>query len=87
MPEVNSVDEFEICREVKEKGRATGKYELLEGSESVKDAIVPWEAVFIRYRDSAGTFIIAFGVDSKIDFCVFRTVKTRRSNTGFVDWR
>lgn len=54
VPEISSVDEFEICREVKEKGRSTGKYELLEGKEIVRDVLTPWEVVFVRYRDSSG---------------------------------
>ena len=56
VPTVKSVDDFELCRAVKEKGKPTGNYELLDHeSGRVKDHLVNWDSVYIRFRDESGT--------------------------------
>ena len=56
VPTVKTVDDFELCRAVKEKGKPTGKYELLDHeSGRVKDHLVNWDSVYIRFRDESGT--------------------------------
>lgn len=56
VPTANTVDDFELCRAVKEKGKLTGNYELLDHvSGKVKDHLVNWDSVYIRFRDESGT--------------------------------
>jgi len=56
VPTVKTVDDFELCRAVKEKGKPTGNYELLDHeSGRVKDHLVNWDSVYIRFRDGSGT--------------------------------
>jgi hypothetical protein len=56
VPAAKTVDDFELCRAVKEKGKPTGKYELLDhASGRVKDHLVNWDSVYIRFRDESGT--------------------------------
>ena len=87
IPEVSGVDEFEICREIKDKGRGTGKYELLEKKEVVRDVLTPWEVVFLRYRDSAGEHTILPCRYHGPESVPFRTLATCRSHTCFIDRR
>lgn len=56
VPAAKAVDDFELCRAVKEKGKPTGEYELLDHvSGRVKDHLVNWDSVYIRFRDESGT--------------------------------
>lgn len=55
VPAVKTVDDFELCRAVREKGKPTGGYELLDPSDKVKDHLVNWDSVYIRFRDESGT--------------------------------
>ena len=56
VPTVKTVDDFELCRAVKEKGKPTGDYELLDHvSGRVKDHLANWDSVYIRFRDESGT--------------------------------
>ncbi|KAI0921217.1 hypothetical protein AcW2_006263 [Taiwanofungus camphoratus] len=54
LPKIATLDDFELCRSIKEKGRPTGKYEVLEGDAVTRNALVNWEAVFVQFRDSNG---------------------------------
>ncbi|CAL1700235.1 unnamed protein product [Somion occarium] len=51
VPKIQSVNDFELCRAIKEKGRLTGRYEVLDGNASIKSTLVNWEYVFMRFRD------------------------------------
>jgi len=60
VPKAESLNDFEICRAKKEKGRnagsTTGQYEVLKGV--VKDAgLVNWEALFLQFRDEDGNVL------------------------------
>jgi hypothetical protein len=56
VPTAKTVDDFELCRTVKEKGKPTGDYELLDhASGRVKDHLANWDSVYIRFRDESGT--------------------------------
>ena len=55
VPTAKTVEDFELCRAVKEKGRPTGDYELLDQSGRVKDGLANWDSVYIRFRDESGT--------------------------------
>ena len=61
VPTVKTVDDFELCRAVKEKGKPTGDYELLDhASGRVKDHLANWDSVYIRFRDESGTSSTSF---------------------------
>ncbi|CAK5275105.1 unnamed protein product [Mycena citricolor] len=54
MPEVTSVEDFEICKGVKTRGKLTGEFTALTDSrQTLRDAdVVNWEALFVQFRDS-----------------------------------
>jgi hypothetical protein len=54
VPTVNTVEDFELCRARKEKGKQIGEYETLDVSERVKDHLVNWDCLYIRFRDESG---------------------------------
>ncbi|KAF8958510.1 hypothetical protein BDZ97DRAFT_1841751 [Flammula alnicola] len=46
--------DFELCRAIKEKGKPTGKYEVLEPSMVLRDSgLAGWEVLFLQFRDRA----------------------------------
>ena len=62
---VESDGDFELCRALKERGKPTGGFEVLEPSMLLKDSgLSGWETVFLQFRDrSSGkhVFILAIG--------------------------
>jgi hypothetical protein len=56
---VESEDDFELCRALKERGKPTGTFEVLEPSKVLKDSgLGGWEAIFLQIRDrSSGKHI------------------------------
>jgi hypothetical protein len=58
VPRVESVNDFEICRAKRDKGKSAGlpeqpEYEVLRGV--VKDArLVNWEVLFLQFLDENG---------------------------------
>jgi len=54
VPTANTVDDFELCRAVKAKGKHTGNYQVLDASGKTKDHLVNWDSVYIRFRDESG---------------------------------
>ena len=75
VPTVKIVDDFELCRAMKEKGKPTGDYELLDHvSGRVKDHLVNWDSVYIRFRDESGmssmSFLPLFTTANPIRMCV-----------------
>ena len=57
---VESEDDFELCRAIKERGQPTGVFEILEPSKLLKDnGLTGWEAIFLQMRDrSSGKHIL-----------------------------
>ena len=60
VPEISRVDDFEICREVKVKGKqpstsSSSTYEVLDHEDAVQKVSQPWDKLFIRFRDEYGT--------------------------------
>lgn len=55
VPQVTSVDEFEICKAVKaSKGAASTEYEVLDGKQFIRDCrLANWDIVFLQFRDSS----------------------------------
>lgn len=54
VPTVETTDDFELSRAVKERGRPTGEYDLLSNNDTVKQSLMNWETLFIRFRDENG---------------------------------
>ncbi|KAI0751101.1 hypothetical protein C8Q80DRAFT_1155534 [Daedaleopsis nitida] len=54
VPKVSSMDEFELARAVKDKGRPTGLYEKLDRTAQLKNVVTNWDSVFIQFRDPNG---------------------------------
>ena len=59
---VESEDDFELCRTIKERGKPTGAFGVLEPSKLLKDSgLGGWEAIFLQIRDrSSGKFFLLF---------------------------
>lgn len=53
VPTVKTVEDFELCRARKEKGKHIGEYEILNVSERVKDHLANWDSLYIRFRDES----------------------------------
>ena len=53
-PKPTSVDEFEFARVLKEKGRPTGVYETLQGTDAIKSVLVNWDTLFMQFKDRNG---------------------------------
>lgn len=50
--DVLTVEDFELCRGVKEKGKLTGAFEALHPSKSlINCGITGWETLFLQFRD------------------------------------
>ncbi|TBU33023.1 hypothetical protein BD311DRAFT_749064 [Dichomitus squalens] len=54
VPKVATTDDFELARQVKEKGRPTGRYEKLEDGAQLKSVLSNWDSVFIQFKDPNG---------------------------------
>ncbi|KAI0775393.1 hypothetical protein BC629DRAFT_1595032 [Irpex lacteus] len=57
VPTVETTDDFELSRAVKERGRPTGEYDLLSNKDTVKQSLMNWETLFIRFRDDNGNLL------------------------------
>lgn len=58
VPRVSSVKDFELCVEVKGKGRqSTGEYKLLDAKDVVKNVAEAWQFMFLRFKDDDGKFL------------------------------
>lgn len=55
VPKITQEGEFEICRAIKERGKSTGEYEILDPSKQVKElGISGWEHLYFQFRDPSG---------------------------------
>ncbi|KAF7792811.1 hypothetical protein EIP86_003910 [Pleurotus ostreatoroseus] len=54
VPQVTSVDDFELCKAVKERGRPTGQYEPLSPDATVKQSVPNWESLYIQFKNKQG---------------------------------
>ena len=50
--DVETEQDFELCRAVKEKGKPTGAFEVLDASITIHNAgLSGWEVLFLQFRD------------------------------------
>lgn len=59
IPRVQSTDDFELCRMVKDKGKANAassavSYEPLDPSAPIKGLLSNWETLYVQFRDEDG---------------------------------
>lgn len=53
-PELNidTVEDFELCRAKRERGKPTGEYDLLAPTKTLRESgLLGWEAIFLQARD------------------------------------
>lgn len=65
-PVVASLDDFELSRAVRERGRPTGQYETLSTNDIVKQTLVNWESVFIQFKDSKGKWRVIPTLETRL---------------------
>jgi hypothetical protein len=50
--DVQTGEDFELCRAVKERGKPTGVYEVVDPSMVLRDSgFIAWEVLFLQFRD------------------------------------
>lgn len=50
--DVETEEDFELCRAVKERGKPTGKYEILPSTKAVRDhGLAGWDTLYLQFRD------------------------------------
>ncbi|KZT05539.1 uncharacterized protein LAESUDRAFT_726806 [Laetiporus sulphureus 93-53] len=57
VPKISGLQDFELSRGIKERGRITGRYELLDSSTTVKSVLVNWDTLFVQFRDENGDLL------------------------------
>ena len=62
LPVVESIDDFELSRAIKERGVPTGQYDVLSNEETVKSCCVNWETLFIQFRNENGVYFLRIRV-------------------------
>lgn len=63
VPRVESTEDFELCRAIKDKGKsnaassasALASYETLNPSTPIKGLLSNWETLYVQFRDEDGT--------------------------------
>jgi hypothetical protein len=51
---VKSDNDFEICRAIKDKGKLTGAYEVMDVSKQVREYnLASWETLYLQFRNTA----------------------------------
>ncbi|KAI0700593.1 hypothetical protein BC835DRAFT_396778 [Cytidiella melzeri] len=54
VPPVESTEDFDLSRALKDRGQPTGEYEVLAVTSTVKESVTNWEALFIQFKDENG---------------------------------
>lgn len=69
-PVIDSVNDFELCRTVRERGRPTGQYETLSPDDIVKETLVNWECLFIQFKDESGEWRVFLRIEIYLHYAV-----------------
>jgi hypothetical protein len=53
VPRVSSLEDFELCRAIKEKGKMTGEFHAIKANdvELKLSGLSGWEVLFVQFRD------------------------------------
>ncbi|KAI6034549.1 hypothetical protein BKA83DRAFT_518365 [Pisolithus microcarpus] len=60
IPAVTSVDDFELCRAIKDRGRqnaAAPAYEVLDPDSPIRGLLNNWEELYVQFRDENGELV------------------------------
>lgn len=83
--QLESVNDFEICRQDKERGVPTGTYTVLDTGRQVREhGLLAWETLFIQFRNP-DTGVLSFTIVFCCSDNVFR--RTSPSHSHFADHR
>lgn len=87
-PVIDSVEDFELCRMVRERGRPTGRYETLSRDDIVKETLVNWECLFVQFKDENGEWRVFLRIEIYLHYAVdfnvhglFHRKRYRRDDT------
>ncbi|KAG6897609.1 hypothetical protein C0992_013049 [Termitomyces sp. T32_za158] len=68
VPKVENENDFELCKENKDKGRPTGEYETLDVSKQLKECgLASYDTLYIQFRDSSGELLPVVVLTPSID--------------------
>ena len=56
IPSVQSTDDFELCKAVKDRGKATTSYEVLDATSPIQGFLHYWEELYVQFRDEDGRY-------------------------------
>lgn len=63
IPRVTSIDDFELCRIVKDKGKSSSgagsTYEVLDPASPIMGLLGNWEVLYVKFRDEDGKSSLA----------------------------
>jgi hypothetical protein len=53
VPRVTSLEDFELCRAVRERGKMTGEFHVVEANDAELNlsGLSGWEVLFVQFRD------------------------------------
>lgn len=58
VPKVENENDFELCKETKDKGRPTGEYETLDVSKQLKQCgLASYDTLYLQFRDASGKLL------------------------------
>ncbi|KAG6334869.1 hypothetical protein ID866_4229 [Astraeus odoratus] len=59
IPPVESTDDFELCRAVKDRGKSSEKstYEVLDSACLIRGLLNNWEELYVQFRDQDGNLL------------------------------
>ncbi|KAG6919731.1 hypothetical protein DXG01_001565 [Tephrocybe rancida] len=58
VPKVESEDDFELCRGLRDKGRLNGEYEVLDTAKQLRDYnLASYDTLYLQFRDSSGELL------------------------------
>ncbi|XP_006456686.1 hypothetical protein AGABI2DRAFT_154190 [Agaricus bisporus var. bisporus H97] len=60
VPRVSSLQDFELCKAVKEKGKMTGEFQVLEANdmELKMSGLSGWEVLFVQFRNKKSGLLL-----------------------------
>lgn len=68
VPRVTSLEDFELCRAIKEKGKMTGEFQVVEANEMElkMSGLSGWEVLFVQFRDKKSGELVYFGPETTL---------------------
>ncbi|KAF8645487.1 hypothetical protein AX16_007772 [Volvariella volvacea WC 439] len=58
LPSFKEVDDFDLCKDLKDRGKPTGMFEKVEVGRQIKDlGLASWDTLYIQFRDESGELL------------------------------